>query len=91
MNDTYVTFVDVRIIDNDGATPVADYNPVQSTRVTFTPGQQFYDLEITIADDGIIESPESFHVELFSPDGGTLDQNSVADVKIIDDDFVSRE
>ena len=78
--------VDVRTIDNDGATPVADYTPVQSTRVIFTPGQQSSDLQITIADDGITEEPESFRVELFDPDGGTLGQNSAAVVRIIDDD-----
>ena len=93
MNDINfnVIFVDVRTIDNDGATPVADYTPVQSTRITFTPGQQSYDLPITVADDGIIEGPESFRVVLFDPEGGALDQNSAADVRIIDDDFVNRE
>lgn len=67
---------------------MADYTPFGPSRITFHRGQQSFELNLPISDDGITEGSEFFLVELLNPDGGGLDpEYTEARVIILDDDF----
>ncbi len=63
----------------------ADYLPVSGT-LTFPPGSvQAQTIEVTIVDDGDVESAETFSVGLLNPIGGTIDPMADSVLVTIDD------
>ncbi len=74
---------------SDVSTTVGQDYVNSSGTISFGPGETFRDINITIKDDAIQESTESFKVTLSKPipaDSAALGANSVATVTISDDD-----
>ncbi len=67
------------------ATPGVDYQPASGT-MTFAPGQTSQSLQITILDDNLQDSGETFNVALSDPNGATLGTPSTATVSITGQD-----
>ncbi|XP_071965307.1 adhesion G-protein coupled receptor V1-like isoform X2 [Antedon mediterranea] len=64
----------------------ADYSPV-SGNITFAEGQQEAVIDISLIDDNIYETDESFTVQLNSPSGGAvLGSDTFATIKILKND-----
>ena len=80
----------VNVATADGtATQKGDYT-IRLATITFNPGDTSKSVDIFIADDGFVEGPETFTVNLSNPTGDfTLDGTSAMTVTITDNDASS--
>ena len=72
---------------NGSAISGSDYTSSSGT-LSFLPGQTIKDITYTILDDGVVELDESFSVTLSNPINTSSVSNSLANLTIINDDFM---
>ena len=65
-----------------------DYSSPNNYDVQFSPGETQKEVTLVIVDDNELEEAETFSLTLINGPGATYDNNSFADVVIIDDDKV---
>ncbi|HEY9850582.1 MAG TPA: Calx-beta domain-containing protein [Leptolyngbyaceae cyanobacterium] len=57
------------------ATAGSDYNPIPATQLTFNPGETSKTISVAVNGDPLIESDETFFVNLFNPTNGIIADN----------------
>ncbi len=80
----YTVKVNYKTVDGS-AKAGSDYTSASGT-LTFSSGQKEKTIEVSVTDDKLAESNETFKVELSSPSKATLGSTAITTVTIIDDD-----
>ena len=64
--------VKFRTVDGTASAGDHDYVPIEETVITFTPGQAEYDIDVSVLDDSLPETDETFHLVLYDPEGQSV-------------------